>query len=75
MTTTKTVYSEKGFNLERKVIYSFYSAKGYNLEFTRRITNDDFLNKMLYELEVLTSFVNTQEDFDKDTISKITIEY
>ena len=74
MTDTKTVYSEKGFHLERKVTYSFYSAKGYSLEFTRYIPNDDFY-EMLNELNTLTTFVNTKEDFDKDTISKITIEY
>ena len=75
MTNTKTVYSEKGFNLEKKVTYSFYSAKGYQLDFVRFFAVDDFFYKMLDELNVLTTFVNTKDDFDKDTISKITIEY
>lgn len=59
----------------KAVYYCFYSAKGYSLEFTRFFPEDDFLNQMLDELNVLTSFVNTKEDFDKDTMSKITIEY
>lgn len=59
----------------KKVEYCFYSAKGYSLEFTRFFSNDDFLKQMLDELNILTTFVNTKEDFDIETISKITIEY
>lgn len=62
-------------NTTKKVTYYFYSAKGYNLEFTRFFPENDFLNQMLDELNVLTTFVNTKEDFEADRLSKITIEY
>lgn len=59
----------------KKVDFCFYSAKGYYMEFTHYFSEEDFLKKMLDDLNVLTTFVNTKEDFDIDRISKITIEY